>query len=70
MSQEEILLLKLPKSCIRYFTDIFLIALFPSFPHPLLPRAEGCSPCCLHGKVFRQSDWPSVVQETWGRGGD
>lgn len=67
---EETVLLKLAKSCIWYFTDIFLTALFPSFLHPLPPGAEGCSPRCLHGKTFRWSDWPNVIQETQGRGGD
>lgn len=68
--QEETVLLRLAKLCIRYFTDIFLTALFPSLPHPLLPRAEGCSPRCLHGKTFRRKDWPNVLQENWGGGGD
>uniref|UniRef100_A0A8C4V5A4 Uncharacterized protein n=1 Tax=Falco tinnunculus TaxID=100819 RepID=A0A8C4V5A4_FALTI len=46
------------------------LPLSSSFPHQLLSRAEGCSPCCLHGKMLRHSDWPNAIQETRGRGGD
>lgn len=37
---------------------------FLLFLPPLSPQAGVCSAHCLHGKVFRLSDRPSVIQET------